>query len=109
MEIFDPIVVVPGLVFFPWDPAQQVKHHFLLKVSIESFMFFTHFRSAAASGLDVVPFYFILRPKRMFLYTPQTKFLGVHKNRPVRSSLSICLVSASPPKRINPLDETLHS
>lgn len=33
VEIFDPIVVVPELLFFPWDPVQQVRHHFLLKVS----------------------------------------------------------------------------
>jgi len=33
VEIFDPIVVRPALLFFPWDPKTQVTHKYFLTVS----------------------------------------------------------------------------
>ncbi|ESO84308.1 hypothetical protein LOTGIDRAFT_236288 [Lottia gigantea] len=33
VDIYDPIIVVPARLYFPWDPVTQAKHTYLLKAS----------------------------------------------------------------------------
>lgn len=41
VEIFDPIVVQPELLFFPWDPVKQASHRYQLRVSYYYYSLFS--------------------------------------------------------------------